>query len=88
MRAIGLLVAVLFGLVLAVLGIASALNLFSFRELLLDMDLWHAFLLADRAHATVRHRTVQMLELALGLVGLGLLGGAAWWLKGRRSLRG
>ena len=87
MRSISLSLIVLLGLVLAALGIASALDLLSLRELLLDMDLGQAFRLADRAHAMVRHRTVQVLELAFGLVGLGLLGAAAWRLKGRRSLR-
>ena len=87
MKAIGISLAVLLGLILALLGIASALNLLSLRELLLDMELWRAFRLADRAHAMMRYRTVQVLELGFGLVGLGLLGGAAWWLRNRHSLR-
>ncbi len=87
MKVIGISLVVLLGLILAFLGIASALNLLSLRELLLDMELWRAFRLADRTHAMMRHSTVQVLELGFGLIGLGLLGSAAWWLKGRRGLR-
>ena len=84
MGAIGIWLIVLVGLLLALLGIASALDLLSIRELLLDMDLWRAFVLAERTHAMLRHRVVQALELGFGLVGLVLLG-AAWWLIRRRG---
>ena len=87
MRAIGICIIVLLGLALAVLGIASVLNRISLRALLIHMELWQAFLLAEGVHAMLRHRVVQGLELAFGLLGLALVGGAAWWLmtRGRRG---
>ena len=82
-RAVGVWLVVPLGLALAVLGLASALNWLSLRDLLIGLDLWGAFLLAEQVHAMLRPRTVQGLELGSGLVGLAVAGGAVWRLARR-----
>ena len=85
MRVIPPLLLALAGLILGLLGVASALNVLSIRELLLDLELWRTLQLAERTHARLRHSVVQGLELGSGLVGLSLLGSAAWWMMRRRT---
>lgn len=68
------------GLIPGLLGMASAFNVLSIRELLLDLELWRALGLAERTHGRLRHDVVQGLELGFGLVGLALLGSVAWWV--------
>ena len=87
-RAISALLFVLSGLTLALLGIAAALDQVSLRGLLLDMELWQAFRLAERVHALLRPRMVDPLELGFGLVGLAVLGAATWWLTSQSRPRG
>ncbi len=74
----------LLGLAVAVLGIAAAVNVISLRALLAAAEAHGAFVPHLGLHALIGdHRTVNSLELACGVGGLGLAAGAAWCLRGR-----
>ena len=81
-----LLIALL-GLVLAILGLGSALDVVSLRVLLAGAELWGAVGPVQALRATLEHGGAQGLELACGLAGLGLSVGAVCRLRGRGALR-
>ncbi len=87
MKALAALLIALFGLAMAVLGIALVLDLVSLRVLFTEMGLSGLLALTAKLHAMLRHRAVQEIELAFGLGGVGLLGSAAWWLWSRGGFR-
>jgi hypothetical protein len=61
------------GLLIAMLGLAAALDIISLRALAAETDIERFRLTVEHARALFSHRKAQGLELAAGLSGLGLL---------------
>jgi hypothetical protein len=68
----------LFGLALAFSGLALALDLFSLRIVLRELDIDRLLAVVLRLHGALEHSGAQVVELAAGLAGLGLLGITIW----------
>jgi hypothetical protein len=73
--------ALLAGFVLMILGAALFLNVLSLRELIVSTRLHPAISAVFEVRDELSHRRAQLVEAIVGLIGVGMMGIAAWWLQ-------
>ena len=80
----GQLFLVLSSLVLALIGLAMAVDVLSARAFLTEAGLARALPFVGFLRAALEHEGAQVIEFVCALVGLGLMGWATW--RARRSI--